>query len=130
MAEISIREFLAAQRIAVVGVSRNPQKYGHQVYLDLKRKGYEVYAVNPHCDRVEDDPCYPNLASLPVKVDGVNLVVPPEVGRKVVEECLQLGISRLWFQPGAESVELIRYCASNQMQVVHGQCVIIRSKAC
>ena len=69
------------------------------------------------------------LASLPVKVEGVNLVVPPEEGRRVVEECLQLGISRVWFQPGAESSELLAYCHSRHLQVVHGQCVMIRSKA-
>ena len=35
------------------------------------------------------DPCYPDLASLPVTVDGVNLVVPPQQGRGVVEDCLR-----------------------------------------
>ncbi len=126
--EITIEEFLACKRIAVVGVSRDPAKSGYQVYSDLKRKGYEVYAVNPHCDRVNGEPCYPNLTSLPLKVEGVSLVVPPETARGVVEECLRLGISRLWFQPGAESTELLAYCQANHLRVVYGQCVMIRSK--
>lgn len=127
--EMSIEEFLALKRIAIVGVSRNPRKYGQRVYFDLKHKGYEVYAVNPRAKQVNGDPCYPDLASLPVKVDGVNLVIPPQEGRGVVEECLRLGISRLWFQPGAESAELIAYCESKGLRIVHSQCVMIQSKA-
>ncbi len=33
-----IKEFLKKGNVfAVVGVSRNPEKYGHQVYKDLKK---------------------------------------------------------------------------------------------
>ena len=122
-----IQEFLSHRKIAVVGVSRDPQKYGNQIYRNLRSKGYEVYAVNPKVMEVEGDPCHPDLGSLPVQVDVVNLVVPPTVGRRVIEECLKIGIERVWFQPGAESPELIEFCSSNGLQVVHGQCVMVLS---
>lgn len=124
----SIEEFLSHSRIAVVGVSRQPEKYGYKIYFDLKQKGYEVYAVNPRVSEIDGDRCYPDLSSLPVKVEVVNLVVPPEVGRTVVEECLRLEIERVWFQPGAESPDLLDYCQSQGLKVVHGQCVMIRSR--
>jgi predicted CoA-binding protein len=48
-----IKDFLRKQNIfAVIGVSSNPAKYGHQVYKDLKEAGYVVYAVNPNINEV------------------------------------------------------------------------------
>ena len=123
------QKFLSYNRIAVVGASRNPEKYGNQIYFNLKNKGYEVYAINPRISEIEGDLCYPNLSSLPVKVDVVNFVVPPNVGREVVTECLNLGIKTLWFQPGAESQELIEFCESKGLQVLHNQCVMVLSKS-
>jgi len=62
-----IRSFLDKKNVfAVVGASRNPEKYGHRVYRDLKEAGYTVYPVNPNADEVLGDKCYPKLESLPV----------------------------------------------------------------
>ncbi|MGB9717558.1 MAG: CoA-binding protein [Thermoproteota archaeon] len=104
MSEELIRVFLSKKNVfAVVGVSRDPKKYGHQVYKDLKNAGYEVYAVNPNADENLGNKCYPNLGSLPVKPDIVNIVVPPEVTEKIVETCRKLGITKVWMQPGSGS---------------------------
>src|SRR5206468_3164311 len=52
-------EFLAKKRVAVTGVSRNPQGHGSNVvYQRLRQRGYQVFAVNPNVDNVEGDPCY------------------------------------------------------------------------
>jgi uncharacterized protein len=46
-------------RIAVTGVSRNPQGHGsNAVYQRLRARGYEVFAINPNADEVEGDRCY------------------------------------------------------------------------
>ena len=51
-----INDFLRKQNVfAVVGVSKNPSKYGHQVYKDLKEAGYVVYAVNQNIDKILGD---------------------------------------------------------------------------
>jgi len=123
----TIQEFLTYNKIAVVGVSRKPEKYGYRIFKDLRDKGYEVYPVNPQVDQVDGSPCFKDLSSLPTIPEVVCLVVPPEAGRKVVEECIQMGIKRLWFQPGAESEELISYCESQGLSVVHNQCLMVLS---
>ena len=59
-------EFLAKKRIAVTGVSRDPQSHGgNVVYQRLRQRGYEVFAVNPNADQVEGDPCFHDLKSIP-----------------------------------------------------------------
>jgi len=124
-----IREFLDKRNVfAVVGASRNPKKYGHQVYRDLKRAGYEVYPVNPNADEILGDKCYPDLESLPKKPDVVDLVVPPSITEKVVQTCKRLGIRKVWMQPGSESEWAINYCRENEIQVVYGVCVMIERR--
>lgn len=124
-----IGDYLRKQNIfAVVGVSINPEKYGHQVYKDLKEAGYVVYAINPNIDEVLGDQCYNSLSDLPEKPDVVDTVVPPEVTEEIVKECKELGIKRVWMQPGSESENVIRFCEENDINVVHDVCVMIKRR--
>jgi predicted CoA-binding protein len=117
-----IKDFLRKGNVfAVVGVSRNPAKYGHQVYKDLKEAGYVVYAVNPNVDEVLGDRCYHSLSELPEKPDVVDTVIPPKVTEKIVEECKELRIERVWMQPGSESEHAINFCTRNDIKVRDGQ---------
>ena len=121
-----IRAFLNKKNIfAVVGASRDPKKYGYQVYRDLKNAGYEVYAVNPNAEEILGDKCYPNLENLPVKPEVVDVVVPPKVSEEVVKACKGLGITMVWMQPGSESEKAIKFCEENGIDVVYGVCVMI-----
>jgi predicted CoA-binding protein len=126
MNEELIREFLDKKNIfAVVGASRDPQKYGFQVYKDLRNAGYQVYPINPNADEILGDKCYPSLEILPRTPDVVDVVVPPNVTEHVVESCKRLGITKVWLQPGSESERAIKFCEENGVQTVHGVCVMI-----
>jgi len=129
MNEKLIKEFLKKENVfAVVGVSRNPAKYGHQVYKDLKEAGYTVYPVNPNIDEIFGERCYNSLSELPEKPDVVDTVVPPVVTEKIVEECKELGIERVWMQPGSESEHAINFCTRNKIKVVHDACVMVKRR--
>ncbi len=127
MNAVLIGEFLRKENVfAVVGVSRNPEKYGYKVYNDLKVAGYTVYPVNPHLDVILGDRCYPSLFVLPGKPDVVDIVVPPAVTDEIVRECAALGIEQVWMQPGSESGQAITFCERNGINVVHGVCVMVK----
>jgi len=130
MDEKLIMEFLHKKNVfAVVGASRNPKKYGHQVYKDLRNAGYRVYPVNPNANEVLGDKCYPSLEDLPVKPDVADLVVPPKVTEQVVKTCKRLGIEKVWMQPGSESETAINFCKENEIDVVHGVCVMVERRS-
>ena len=120
-----IGEFMAQKRFAIVGATDNPNKYGNEIFRDLRSRGYEVYAVNSRLEELEGVKCYPSLSDVPVKVDVVNIVVPPQAAREVVEEARQLGLGRIWLQPGAESQAVLEYCQENGLRVVHDVCVMM-----
>lgn len=125
MDEKRIKAFLDKKNVfAVVGVSKDPKKYGHQVYKNLRGAGYRVYCVNPNADEVLGDKCYPSLEALPIKPDVVDVVVPPKITEDIVRACKKLRITKVWMQPGSESEMAIKFCEENGIDIVHGVCVM------
>ncbi len=120
-----INEFIAQKRFAIVGATSNTKKYGYQIFKNLRSRGYEVYPVNPRIKELEGVTCYPSLADIPVKVNVVDFVVPPEVTETVLKECKRLGLNRIWLQPGSESEAAIAFCHENGLKVVYGVCVML-----
>jgi len=120
-----IDEFMNQKRFAVVGATDNPQKYGNQIVKNLKSRGYEVYPVNPRIENVEGLSCYASLADIPVTVDVVDFVVPPEATEAVLLQCKEMCLRRIWLQPGSESETAIVFCHENNLKVVHSVCVMM-----
>jgi predicted CoA-binding protein len=120
-----IKEFMEQKKFAVVGATDNPQKYGNQIVKNLKKRGYEVYPVNPKLKEIEGLTCYASLAEITCKVDVVDFVVPPGVTEETLKQCAEMGLKRIWLQPGSESQGAIDYCREKDMKVVHGACVMM-----
>jgi len=124
-----IKEFLDKRNVfAVVGVSRNPEKYGSEVFKDLKDSGYKVYPLNPHISKIQGDKCYPKLEDLPIKPDVVNIIVSPKITYEIVKDCKKLKINKVWMQPGSESKTAIKFCEDNDIKVLHGTCVMVKRR--
>jgi predicted CoA-binding protein len=123
-----IKEFIGQRVWAVVGASLNPEKYGHKIFRDLRAAGYIVYGVNPGGGEIEGQKLYSGLADLPEKPAVVDIVVPPKVTGEIVRQCAELGLGRVWMQPGSESEEAIRFCQEQGIKVVHDACAMIRKR--
>ena len=128
MAEITEHLESADTVIAVVGATDTPWKYGGKIYCDLKTKGFQVRAVNTNRDSVDCDPTYPNLAAVPDRIDIVDVVVPPDVGETIVADAAELGLTHIWFQPGAESQRAIDQAEAAGLEVIHHQCIMVRAR--
>lgn len=92
----AVNDFLAQNRIAVVGVSRTATKPANFVFRKLRDTGYEVFPVNIAATEVEGARCYPDLKSIPGGVTAVVVCTPPLAAESVVRECVALGISHVW----------------------------------
>jgi hypothetical protein len=120
-----ITDFIGRRIWAVVGASQDQTKYGNRIFRTLREAGYTVYPVNPKGGQLDGDTVYSSLADLPQPPQVVDLVVPPAVTEQVVQEAHELGLSRVWMQPGAESEAAIEYCHEHGIQVVHDTCAMI-----
>jgi predicted CoA-binding protein len=120
-------EFLDNRRVAVTGVSRDPQNHGSNVvFRRLKERGYEVFAVNPNSDELEGNPSYHDLRSIPGGVEAVVIGTRPEIAEETMRECAELGIKHVWMHrgPGAGSVseEAANYGREHDITVIEGGC--------
>ena len=122
-----VKDFLKQKRFAVVGSFRNESKYAYRILKTLKEKGYEVYPVNPSLGEVDGLTCYPSVKDIPDSVDVVDIVTPPQITEKIVRECKEKGISKVWIQPGAESKTVIEFCKDNGIKVVHNLCIMMNA---
>ena len=123
-------QFLAHKRIAVTGVSRQPQGHGSNiVYQRLRDRGYEVFAINPYADEVEGDRCYHDLKSVPGGVDAVVIGTRPETAEATVRECVDLGITQVWmhrsFGAGSVSAAATEYGRQHGIRVIDGGCPLM-----
>ena len=119
-----ISDFIARRVWAVIGVSQDPAKYGNRIYRSLLASGYHVYPVNPKGGEIDGATVYPSLADLPQRPEVVDLVVPPAVTEQIVKEVKNLGLARVWMQPGSESETAIAYCHQHGIEVVHDACAM------
>lgn len=122
-----ISDFLAQRRFIVAGSFRNESKYAYKIFKMLKDKGYEVYPVHPTIKEVDGQRCYTSVKDVPSEIDVVNLVTPPAVTEKILIECKDKGIRKIWLQPGAENENTITFCKENNMEVVYQVCVMMKS---
>jgi uncharacterized protein len=122
--------FLANQRVAVTGVSRNPKGHGSNVvYQRLRERGYQVFAVNPNADTVEGDPCYHDLKTILGGVDAVVIGTRPEIAEDTMRECADLGIKHVWMHrgpgPGSVSDAATAYGRQHGITVIDGGCPLM-----
>ena len=129
-----VEDFLAQKKIAVVGVSDQRETGCNLAYRKFKEAGYEVSAVNPRIESFEDDPCYPDLGSVPEKPEAVFILTNPKITDQVVEQCVDLGVQHVWMhclmgtKPGlaasmtSVSEEAVRMCKENGIAVIPGTC--------
>jgi len=123
-----ISDFVNRRVWAVVGASQDRAKFGNRVFRSMRGAGYTVYAVNPKGGEIEGAQVYASLASLPESPDVVDTIVPPGVTEKIVQEMQELGLSRVWMQPGSESKQAIAHSQENGIQVVYDACAMVHKR--
>lgn len=119
------QEFLALKRVAVAGVSRSEGNAANLIYRTLRAKGYQVFAVNPNAETVEGDTSYPDLRSIPDKPDWVMIVTKPEAADGIVQECVEIGIGKVWMHKGmgtSVSDRALAVCRENGITAIPGGC--------
>ena len=132
--EALVQDFLAQEKIAVVGVSDTRETGCNLAYKNFKENGYQVYAVNPHMSSYDGAACYPDLKSIPEKPDAVFLLTSPKITEELVQQCADLGIKHVWMhcmmgtKPGlaagmtSVSQDAVQVCRENGIAVIPGAC--------
>jgi predicted CoA-binding protein len=123
--EASIKGILQNSRvIAVVGLSADSWKDSHRVAKYLKEHGYRIIPVNPSVTEVLGEKSYPDLKSIPEKVDVVDVFRRPEHIPAIVDEAISIGPKVLWLQLGVRNDQAASKAREAGLTVVQDECMM------
>ncbi len=123
-----VDSFFTSNSFAVVGATPRTQKFGYKVFKRLQKLGKRVFPIHPKASEIEGEKVYASLAELPEIPEAVNIIVPHTVTEKTVRQCKELGIKKVWIQPGAESDDAISFCNENGIDLVYNDCVLVHNE--
>jgi predicted CoA-binding protein len=114
---------LSVKTIAVVGLSSNPAKDSYGIAQYLKGQGYRIVPVNPTATEILGEKSYPDLSSIPEKVDAVQVFRKPEDVPPVVDEAIKIGAKVVWMQEGISHEAAAQKARDAGVQVVMDACM-------
>lgn len=125
MTDAQIRTILEETKvIASVGLSSKPDRPSYGVCSFLRLKGYRIIPVNPNEQQVLGEKSYPDLASIPEKVDLVQVFRKPEAVPEVVREAIAIGAKVVWMQDGAGNEEAAKMAEQAGLTAVVDDCML------
>ncbi len=113
-----------AKTIAVVGLSPKPERPSFGVARYLQQQGYRIVPVNPTVDQVLGEKSYPDLKSVPEKIDVVDIFRRSEDVPPVIDEIIQVGAPVVWMQEGVINEAAATRARQAGLEVVMDRCML------
>lgn len=109
--------------VAVVGLSANPERPSNIVATYLKSKGYKIIPVNPTEKTILGETSYPDITSIPEKVDVVDIFRRPEDVLPIIQEAIKIGAKAIWMQEGVVNTAASAAAEKAGLKVVMDKCM-------
>jgi len=123
---VTLRRVLKeARTIAVVGLSADWFRPSYFAAKYMQEHGYRIIPVNPKYPEILGEKCYPDLRSIPVPVDIVDVFRRPSDAASVAADAIAIGAKTLWLQIGVINEEAKRMGEAAGLTVVMDRCVKI-----
>jgi len=116
-----LKEF---RNVAVVGLSYDSERTSYKIASYLAEHGYNIIPVNPNAQEILGRTSYPDLSSIPEKVDVVQIFRRPEDVGPVVEEAIKVGARAVWMQEGIANEEAAARARGAGLLVVMDKCML------
>ena len=113
-----------SKNVAVVGLSNKLGRPSLTVASYLKGQGYRIIPVNPAIQEVGGDKCYPDLASVPDKIDIVDVFRKSDEVLPVVDAAIKIGAKAIWMQEGVVNEEAANKAREAGLMVVMDKCML------
>ena len=117
------RVLLGSKTIAVVGASPKPERDSYQIAKYLIDKGYDVIPVNPGQSEILGRKCYPDVKSIPKKVDIVDVFRAPEHIPPIADDAVAAKAECLWLQSGIAHEEAAKKASDAGLYVIQDRCI-------
>ena len=109
--------------IAVVGLSPLPMRPSYRIARAMQGAGYRIIPVRPLVPKVLGERAYGHLSDIAEPVDLVNVFRAAKFIDTIVDDCLRLGIRRLWIQEGIVNEAAAERACDNGIKVIMDRCI-------
>jgi len=123
-----IEDFINAEPIAMIGVSRNPKKFGHVAFKELKEKGLKIIPVNPSAEEILGTKVYQDVTTLPSEVQSIIIMTRKNQTAAVVKEAKEKGIKNIWIQQMSDSKEAVKELEESGINYITKECILMHYK--
>ena len=114
---------LSAKTVASFGLSSNQEKESYWIVKYLQEQGYKIIPVNPTATEILGEKAYPDLESIPGKVDVVQVFRKSEDVPPVVDSAIKIGAKVVWMQEGIVNEGAAQKAREAGLQVVMDACM-------
>ena len=119
-----IRELLtSATTIAVVGLSTEKTKASNMVASYLQDVGYRVIPVHPKATQILGERCYPDLKSIPERVDVVDVFRPAHEVAGIVDDAVAINARAVWTQLRIIDLESANRAVEAGLHAIVDKCI-------
>ena len=121
-----IEKILAeSKKIAVVGISKNPDKTSREIADFLVDAGYEVVGVNPTFEGEDADgiKVYSKLTDIPFQIDIVNVFRRSGDIPELIDDILTVNPKALWLQLGIRNDKAVKPVFEKGITVIQDKCI-------
>ena len=109
--------------VAVIGMSKNPEKDAYTIPEYLLKHGYRVIPVNPTAEEILGQKSYKRLRDVPEEIDIVDVFRPSEDVPNYVDDVLAKKPKVFWEQLGIHNEAAEEKISAAGIKIVYDRCI-------
>jgi uncharacterized protein len=114
----------SGKTVAILGASPKPDRYAYKALEMLHQYGHRPLPINPACQEILGEKCYPTIGDAPGPIDTVTLYLGPARSNPLVDEIIDAKPRRIIMNPGAENNALADRARGAGIEVIEG-CTLV-----
>ena len=119
-----IKQIFSLKNVAVIGMSKHPEKAAHFVPKYLAEQGYNILPINPTTSEILDRKCYSNVTEIDQTIDIVDVFRPSEEVLPFVEQAIKMKPKVIWLQQGIHNQKAEELARKEGIKVVFNRCML------
>lgn len=123
---------LFTKTIAVVGISREPDKTSRSISSFLVEQGYDVVGVNPvfNSDNADGIPVYKSILDIPHQIDIINVFRRSEDVPGLIKDVIAKKPKAFWLQQGIRNDKAVIPIIENGIMTIQDKCIYVYYNRC
>jgi uncharacterized protein len=119
-----IKQIFSLKNVAVIGMSKNPEKAAHYVPKYLSEQGYNIMPINPTANEILNKKSYPSVTDIDQPIDIVDVFRPSDQVLPVVKDAIKMKPKVIWLQEGIHNEEAEELARREGIKVIFNRCML------